>query len=57
MAIIKQAKNIMVKVQSDSVIFANQIMTKTAKKMMIRTTEDDIIMIAAKKLKAKNNGD
>jgi len=57
MAIIKQAKNIMVKVQSDSVIFANQSMTKTAKKMMIRTTEDDIIMIAAKKLKAKNNGD
>lgn len=57
MAIIKQAKNILVKVQSDSVIFANQSMTKTAKKMMIRTTEDDIIMIAAKKLKAKNNGD
>ncbi|WP_168199984.1 hypothetical protein [Flavobacterium sp. KBS0721] len=57
MAIIKQAKNIMVKVQSESVIFAHQSMTKTAKKMMIRTTEDDIIMIAAKKLKAKNNGD
>ena len=57
MAIIKQAKNILVKVQSDSVIFARQSMTKTAKKMMIRTTEDDIIMIAAKKLKAKNNGD
>lgn len=57
MAIIKQAKNILIKVQSDSTIIVKENLTKTAGKLVLRSTESDIEIIAAKRLKAKNNGD
>ena len=57
MAIIKQAKNIIIKVQTNSTIIVMNNMSKTSEKLVLRTTEGDIEMIAAKRLKAKNNGD
>lgn len=57
MGIIKQAKNIVIKVQSESQIIVRNNMGKTAGKLTLRTTTGDIKMIAMKQLKAKSNGD
>lgn len=56
MAIIKKAKSIVIKVQSNSTIIVKENLTKTAGKLILRTTESDIEIIAAKRLKVRNNG-
>jgi len=57
MAILKQAKNITIKVQSDSNIIVNKDLSKNASKIVLKTTVGDIQMIASKRLKANSNGD
>ncbi|MCP2029600.1 translation elongation factor EF-4 [Flavobacterium sp. HSC-32F16] len=57
MAILKQAKNITIKVQSDSDIIVKETISKSASKIVLKTTVGDIQMIAAKLLKANSNGD
>ncbi|MFD1601293.1 hypothetical protein ACFSJW_23115 [Flavobacterium artemisiae] len=57
MGIVKQAKNITIQVARESTIIVKENMDKTASKVVLRTSEGDITMIAAKHLKAKSNGD
>ncbi|MNS29589.1 hypothetical protein D3C72_615960 [compost metagenome] len=57
MAILKQAKNIIIKVQSDSNIIVKETISKNASKIVLKTTVGDIQLIAAKLLKATSNGD
>ncbi|MNE35067.1 hypothetical protein D3C80_1288110 [compost metagenome] len=57
MAILKQAKNIIIKVQSDSNIIVKETISKNASKIVLKTTVGDIQLIAAKRLKATSNGD
>lgn len=57
MAILKQAKNIIIKVQSDSNIIVKETISKNASKIVLKTTVGDIQMTAAKRLKATSNGD
>jgi hypothetical protein len=57
MAILKQAKNITIKVQSESNIIVNESLSKKASKIILKTTVGDIQMIAAKLLKVNSNGD
>ena len=57
MAILKQAKNIIIKVQSDSNIIVKETISKNASKIVLKTTVGDIQLIASKRLKATSNGD
>ena len=57
MAILKQAKNIIIKVQSDSNIIVKETISKNASKIVLKTTVGDIQMIASKRLKVTSNGD
>lgn len=56
MAILKQAKNIVVNVKSDSMIIANKSISKTAQKIMLRTTKGDIDLYSVKKINIHTDG-
>ncbi|MBL0737644.1 hypothetical protein JI750_12130 [Flavobacterium sp. GN10] len=57
MAILKQAKNIIIKVQSNSNIIVNKTISKNASKIVLKTTLGDVQLIASKRLKTNSNGD
>ncbi|PBI90086.1 hypothetical protein BSF41_17570 [Flavobacterium sp. ACN2] len=57
MAILKQAKNIIIKAQSDSNIIVNKTISKNASKIVLKTTLGDVQLIASKRLKTNSNGD
>ncbi|WP_228012071.1 hypothetical protein [Flavobacterium hungaricum] len=56
MAILKQAKNIVINVHSDSTAIVNNNMTKTAKKITMRSIQGNLEIHSINKINKKSNG-